>query len=566
MMQTIKVSDYGVVSGTDVTLVLNALFQTYTENTIFEFDEGDYYFYPHKEMEVFYNLSNTDAADYRTLGIWLKSMKNCTLNGNGARLWFAGHMQPITMDRCSELKVQGFTIDWEKPLVAEGVVLDCGENWVKLFVDDKKFPHRFVNDWLEFDVGAGEWYPLCEVMNLLQYEPDSMCIRRNTADNFLLHPITVEGKGIYKIPTTTPYDGAAGNIVVLRHNMRLHAGIFTEMCDNISIENIVFHSCGGLGCLSQFCHNVRYESIHFAPNTKLGRRVVNGRDDGMHITSNSGKVEIVGCSFIGLMDDPINVHGCCVAVDEVLDSKTLRCSYRHPQATGFSLWAKAGDEISLIDRKDMSSMHLAKVSEYHLETAEAFTISFQEVLPTELLKLLGTKESVSLENLTNTPEFYCARNRFGSCRARGVLVSTPKTVVIENNYFESSGAAILVAGDSNYWFESGACRDVTIRNNVFTNRCNGSDYEFCQGVISICPVVPEPEKEKPFHHNIKICNNVFDVACSNVVYAFSCEGLQVKDNLIFQSPMKEWKQDNNLIEVKYCRDVLIENNQRIGWL
>ena len=55
MMQTIKVSDYGVVSGTDVTLVLNALFQTYTENTIFEFDEGDYYFYPHKEMEVFYN-------------------------------------------------------------------------------------------------------------------------------------------------------------------------------------------------------------------------------------------------------------------------------------------------------------------------------------------------------------------------------------------------------------------------------------------------------------------------------------------------------------------------------
>ena len=56
------------------------------------------------------------------------------------------------------------------------------------------------------------------------------------------------------------------------------------------------------------------------------------------------------------------------------------------------------------------------------------------------------------------------------------------------------------------------------------------------------------------------------MACSNVVYAFSCEGLQVKDNLIFQSPMKEWKQDNNLIEVKYCRDVLIENKQRIGFV
>ena len=37
----------------------------------------------------------------------------------------------------------------------------------------------------------------------------------------------------------------------------------------------------------------------------------------------------------GLMDDLSNVHGCCVAVNEVVDSRTLRCSYRHEQAKGF---------------------------------------------------------------------------------------------------------------------------------------------------------------------------------------------------------------------------------------
>ena len=564
-MQIIKVSDYGVTPGTDVTTAVNLLFETFQEDAIFEFEEGDYYFTPQQELRVPYNLSNTDAADYRTLGLWLKDMKNCELHGNGARLWFAGHMQPFTIDRCSNLTLQGFTIDWKKPMVAEGILLDCGENWVKLSIDQERFPHRYTNGWLEFDVGADEWYPLCEAMNCLQYEPDSMCIRRDTADYFLQAPIIEEKKGVYKIFMTAPYEGNEGNVVVLRHNMRLHAGIFMEQSEDIVVKDIIVHSCGGLGCLSQFCHNVRFESVHFIPNKKLGRKLVNGRDDGMHITSNSGRVEIVECSFVGLMDDPINVHGCCVAVDEVVDCKTLRCSYRHPQATGFLHWAKAGDTISLLDRRNMTSLYSAKVSEYCMETRENFCVSFQGALPEALLTLADEKERVALENVTNTPEFYCAGNRFGSCRARGLLVSTPKPVVIEDNYFESSGAAILIAGDSNYWFESGACKDVTIRNNVFTNRCNGSCYEFCQGVISICPVVPEPEKEKPFHSYIKIQNNVFDMACSKAVYAFSCDRLEIKDNLMFQSAIEE-RELKELLQLSYCNHVLAENNRMVGFV
>lgn len=555
-MQTIKISGDSAE--------INKILKENKENTIFEFEERDYYFSPLDTMRADYNLSNTDAAEYRNLGLLLKDMKNCVLQGNGARLWFSGHMQPFTLDHCEQLTVRGFTIDWEKPMVAEGVVADSGENWVTLTIDPDKFPHRYTGDWLEFDIGADEWYPLCESMNCLQYDPDSMCIRRNTDDSFLLRPIQKVGENMYRIPTAKAYDGVAGNIVVLRHNMRKHSGIFMEMCRDISIEDVVVHSCGGLGCLSQFCHNVRFDSVHFVPNTKLGRQVVNGRDDGMHITGNSGKVEITNCSFVGLMDDPINVHGCSVAVDEVVDEWTLRCSYRHHQAMGFSQWAKKGDEISLIYRKDMSSVLRAKAEEYCLETRETFTISFQEKLPKEILELAGLGESMALENLTNTPEFYCAQNRFGSCRARGLLVSTPRRVVIEKNYFESSGAAILIPGDSNYWFESGACHDVTIQNNVFTNRCNGSHYEFCQGIISICPVVPEPNIEKPFHNNIKICNNVFDIAGSNVVYALSCDGLQIKDNLIYQSAIRgnieEWK----LTELEFCSNLLIENNQKIG--
>jgi hypothetical protein len=33
--------------------------------------------------------------------------------------------------------------------------------------------------------------------------------------------------------------------------------------------------------------------------------------------------------------------------------------------------------------------------------------------------------------------------------------------------FNTAGAAILIEGDLNYWFESGANRNVLLRNNIF---------------------------------------------------------------------------------------------------
>ena len=562
MQNRIKLWEHGIVPGKDITLEINQMFKTYKENTIFEFQEGDYYLSPHVELHQPYVLSNSDGSDYKTLGLWLRNMKNCILSGNGARLWFAGHMQPFTIDHCENLKIEGFTIDWEKPMVAEGIIVDCSENWVKVSIDNHWFPHRYVDGWLEFDVGAGEWYPLNRDFCCIQYDIDTLCIRKNTGDVFLPLTIEDEGNGIYKMTTDKTVDAAVGNLFVLRHNSRLHAGIFMEASQDICVDHVTVHSCGGLGCLSQFCHNVRFESVNFVPNTKLGRRVTNGRDDGMHITSNTGTVEITKCNFVGLMDDPINVHGCCVVVDEVLDNQTLRCSYRHEQAKGFQYWAKEGDEISFINRRNMTSIHTMKAKIYQLETSDRFTLSFLEEIPQDLLKIVSQKEQIALENLTNTAAFICTKNRFGSCRARGVLISTPKPVLIEDNYFESSGSAILVAGDSNYWFESGACKDVTIRRNTFTNKCNSSYYGFCEGMISICPVVPEPDETKPVHENIQIYNNVFDVTTSKSIYALSCNRLQIRDNLIFTSATENGQYAGSM-EIISCSEVDVRDNEII---
>ena len=563
-MTTIHVKDYGIVPETDCTLALYRLFRQFPRDTEFVFEDADYYFAPHEEMYADYRISNSDVMPYRVLGLWLKDMENILLTGNGARLYFAGQMQPVTMDACRHIRMQDFVIDWKKPLVAEGTVVGFGEGYADLYIDPVLYPHRFVDDWIEFDTGADQWYPLNR-QSQIQFDGNTRCVTRASGDNFVPKAMQSLGGSVYRIWSNHPAATNLGNVFVLRHNARVHAGLFTEKCEDITFADITVYSCGGLGCLAQFNKDLAYRRVHFVPNTKIGRKVANGRDDGMHITCNSGTVTITECTFLGLMDDPINVHSCCVTSNEVVDQCTLRCQYRHSQACGFHWWAEPGDEITFIERKHMSQIGSAKVVSYRLEEMDTFTLTFDAPLPAEILALAEAGEALALDNYSHTAAFVCTKNRFGSCRARGILVSTPQPVRIVENYFASSGCAVLVAGDSNYWFESGECHNVEITDNVFTDVCLSSMYQFCDGIISICPVVPEPDVNLPFHKHIHITGNTFDSPDTPVLYAYATADLTFTGNRIFHSPCApKWHPGSWRVRLDHVKDAVLADNLWVG--
>ncbi len=562
-MTTIRLSDCGILPNTDITLPLCELMKKYKTDTEFVFENADYYFSPHTEMHHDYRLSNSDVKPYRVLGIWLREHQNCIINGNGARLYFAGQMQAITLDRCKNVTVKNLTVDWKKPLVAEGIIQNVGRDYADLYIDPEAFPHYFENGTVFFDVGAEEFYPLHS--GFIVFDENNNSVARATGDMFVHKKAEALDGSVYRYYFESVEGMRQGQTVVLRHNARVHAGIFSEKCETLIFSDITLHSCGGLGCLAQFCHNLHYERVYFLPNRQAGRRVSGGRDDGMHLTSNSGHITVTECSFLGLMDDPINVHGCCVTSSKAIDSRTLLCNYRHEQARNFLYWAEPGDEIAFIQRDDMHSVGTAAVHSYEISGEGEFVLKFQKPLSQEIIELANAGEALALDNLTHTASFSCTKNRFGSCRARSVLVSTPKQIKISQNYFCSSGSAILVAGDSNYWFESGECHDVEISNNVFTDLCLSSMYQFCDGVISVCPVVPNPKTALPYHKNIRIFDNTFDSPATPVLYAYATGGLEFKKNMIFISPAaKRWHPEHTWIKLSHCSDVNIEENTMVG--
>ncbi|MBE7056013.1 MAG: hypothetical protein E7388_01045 [Ruminococcaceae bacterium] len=561
-MEKIYLRDHGILPGNDCTLALVNLFNTYKEDTEFIFDEGKYYF-THKIFKDI-PLSNTDVIPERVLGVLLENMKNIRLTGNNTWLMYEGMMQAVTMLHCENIVMDGFTIDWEKPLISEGVIVGKDENTIDIYINPEVFPHRIREGQIEFDLGADQWVGIGVTWECaIEFDFNNRAIRKNTGDSVYLISLNEDlGNNVYRFNYNNS-DVKIGNILAIRHNFRRHAGIFTEKCKNITIENVNVHSCNGLGCLAQFCEDLTYRKVNFIPNRKAGREVVNGRDDGMHITCCKGTVTITECSFVGLMDDPINVHGCCVNGVEWVDEYTVICKFVHDQACGFAYWAEDGDEIVFINRKNMSPLGTAISCKYTLIDKTTFEVKFTEPVSDEIRGI--NTEDIALDNLTHTASFVCSKNRFGSCRARGVLVSTPKPVKIINNVFQSSGSAILVAGDSNYWYESGECHDVEISGNMFYDSCLSSYYGFCEGIISVCPVVPEPEIDKPFHKNIRIHDNTFDTPDTPLLYSLSCDGLEFKNNRIFKSPSTDkWHPGTHFFNLNYCKNVEINNNDFIG--
>jgi len=565
---TIYLTDHNILPDTemDYTDILNRLLSEAEDGTVFHFAQGTYHFHAVHGTKGAYSLSNSEPIDERTLSLVLKNKKNIVLDGNGAAFLYHGHLQPITFDSCQNITLKNLTIDWEKPLVSEAILLAQTPDYMDVLIDQQLYPCFVKNFCLYFDIGDGEVSELTYGGHTV-YDGKTLTVLPDSADKLHIRNVEQIANDRFRLyfsdMLTHDIPSAVGDIVVLRHNKRIHCGIFAENCQNLIYEDLSVHSCGGICMLFQFCENICCRRLQIAANRKKGRQIACTRDDGMQFSNCRGHITVDSCFFHGLQDSPVNVHGTSVCVHRVIDDHTLECQYMNYHTCDFKNWAEPGHKIQIINRKNMVPIQEAEVESFLPVSKEHFRITFREPIchltEPDILNLYA------LENISNTPSVEIYRNHFGSCRSRGVLVTTPKPVRIEDNLFASSGAAILIAGDASDWFESGGCRDVTIQNNTFTDDCALSGYQYSHAVISICPSIMKPMPNHTYHSNIRIYNNTFHSADMPILYAYSVRHLEMRENSIFHSERQNHrKHDASLFLLHHCQDVALGDNKIVG--
>lgn len=236
--------------------------------------------------------------------------------------------------------------------------------------------------------------------------------------------------------------------------------------------NVKVHYAEGMGLLAQLCENITLDGFSVCLKGNDDPRYFTTQADATHFSGCKGKIISRNGLYEGMMDDAINVHGTYLKVIKRVDDRTLIGRYMHDQA-----WGSNGEEPEM---KCSLSVHrqwnllvnrialqiFVPTNKEDIQGAREFSITFRDPVD----PAINEESGFGIENLTWTPEVVFADNVVRNNRARGALFSTPRKTVAENNLFDhTSGTAILLCGDCNGWYETGACRNVIIRKNRFVN-------------------------------------------------------------------------------------------------
>lgn len=533
--------DYGITPGnSNLTQLLEKFLETQKKSirpgdtVVMKFKRGRYNFYAEGASQREYYVSNHDQSSSKLVVFDIRGWENLTIDGSGSDFYFSGTVIPFALNYTERCTLKNFSID---------------------FIDTKMVPMEIIKS----DTIQGITFRLPpEVKTQISadstlyirgegwtYQPSAgMAFESQTGR--LAYRVGEFGVNVQKIRKLTPDTYHAplwknaklksGMVVAARNWYRPTPAIFLNECKDTRLQRVTVHYAEGMGLIAQRSENISLDKFNVCLR-KGSKRHFTTHADATHFSQCKGKIISRNGLYEGMMDDAINVHGIYLKVHEHIDPHTIICTFGHSQAWGFN-WGNTGDTVQFVNSATMEAVSRNIITgirphdRIELRGMHAFRIQLRDPID----NIIDTGATLGLENLTWTPEVEFKGNIVRNNRARGALFSSPRRTVCERNIFDHvSGTAILLCGDCNGWYESGACKDLTIRKNKFIN-CLTNYFQFTNAVISIYPEIPMLDQQQEyFHSGISITDNKFVYFDKPLLYAKSVDGLIFKNNSLSHS-------------------------------
>ena len=553
----IYVSDYGNVINTytnAVDAICKALeAASKVEHPYLIFPYGRYDIWPEGATRKEYFITNTSSKEecpskIKTIGILIKNIKNLIIEGSGSTIMCHGKMISFVVDSCENVIISNLSVDFERPTMSEAKVVNITDNTVDLAIHkDSKYSIAY---------NRIEWYGegwSSKILHAIEFDSATETLHYSNWDKIFKNNEAIElSHNLVQFKLPKDFHTKVGNIVTVRDIIRDQVGMFIVSSKNVTLLDVTMNYMHGLGIVSQFSENISMNHVVCAPNPYSGRLMASSADF-MHFSGCKGLIEIKNCTFSGAHDDPINIHGThLLIVKKVTDDKII-IRFMHGQSYGFTAF-HISDEIDFVHAYDLCVYSKNKVKAVNRFNDYEIELTLENPLTNEF------KENDCVENVTWTPSVHIYDCKFERTNTRGILITTRRKVVIENNKFFRLGmSAILIADDAMNWYESGMVADLLIKGNEFVD-CgyNGGPGN---AIIAIAPENTTVTKDKPVHKNIRIEDNIFKTYDYPILFAKSTSGLTFKGNKIIRSTLlKAISSNKNTLYFDACSAVLISDN------
>lgn len=554
--------------GEDASALVQRLLTETDDGAIVMIPQGTYHFYPDNAIGKYCIISNNDNGYYR-IAFDISGRKSISIDAQGSEFVFHGHIIPFNLEDSENISLRNFSIDWQRTFHSEARVVKSSpqNNYFDISISTD-FPYRIENNqliWLEKLNenlwSRKEWRQ--DIGNNLYFDPKiggtAYNVQRYKVNPYfpLLHTQYAAiqlpngniriSHDVAEIPDTGWIWVSKGQL----NDNRTSPAIRIFGCSNAILENIDIHHAGAMGIIGERSENISLNNVNVVlPENK--DRIVTTTADATHFVNCRGSITLENCLFENMLDDATNIHGTYLRLDHKIDSNRIGITAVHDQQNVLR-WAEEGDTLVFLNNLTMEPYRKLLVKKFQLINERYAEVTFHENVEDLLLKS-------GVENPSWHPEFTMKGCTVRNNRARSILLSSPGRMIIENNHFiRPMMAAIAIAGDMNFWFESGQVTDLVIRDNVFTDCCTGGAD---QAIIQFEPNILIPEERlTPFHRNISIENNLFESFDKPVIHAFSVQNLVFRNNEVRQTNIfPALFPEKAGIHIEYSSDVSIENN------
>lgn len=557
--RTINVADHGIVPGKDVTFQVNRLIESVQgeSDVTLVFPKGTYDFHPENAVKMYRAVANHDNG-LKRMAFPLFNCRNITIDGGGSLFLFHGRLIPVTIETCTDATLKNFSIDWIRSFHSELTVVESNADEKSFVVeaDPAAYPYTIQGGEIRFH-RFGQDDPIGSNILIDPQTRAPVVQTKSYSVNGRRAKVTAAGNNRIRFENAVKKAPPVGTVLVVygvHPTSRLCHAIQVTNSKDVRVENVTVHDAGGMALIVERTENVTLDHMVVTSNAE---RLVATRADATHFIGCRGTIRLENCLFEHMLDDGINVHGAYVKVAEYLGDQQFLCEISHFQQWGLT-FAEPGDKVAFLSRETVLPFFQATVKDVRILNEHRFVITVADV-PDEL-----PDGPLSVENLAWYPDLVMKNNTIRENRARSVLVTTKGKVLIEGNHFSSQMNGILIEGDNNKWYESGAVQDVTIRNNVFVNSGFGSGPVY---PLLASPLLTAEQRmgEGHYHRNIRFVNNTLRSFDGRLVKAASVSGLAIAGNKVEFSRDYPAVSDLPAVDLTYCSDVSITGNTVTGF-
>lgn len=547
-MRKICINDYLLDIENDFAIAAaSALLEAKDGDSYIYLEKGEYHVYPDKAFEKYYCVSNNDPGLKRII-FPIIDMDNLIIDGGDSLLVLHGRMTSFAIFNSTNISIKNFRIKQERPYFTQATIIDSAPGYVELEVDRDIYPYTIEKGLF---TAIGENWTSNEITNYLEYNRQTACVEYDRDDHYVeAQGLTAVKTGVsrFKLYTRSQEIHMPGNIMILDHEKRNAPTIFIDNSRSINISGISVYSSSAMALIAQLSGDIRVEGFNVVPVPDTDF-MISANADATHFVNCFGQIRLVDCVFKGQLDDALNVHGIYSTVKDILPEGQVLLELNHEQQGGIC-YLRKGDSIEFASTRDLQPKAYGKVFDSKL-------LGHFYILVKVQMESGTPSKGMVVENVTTVPDLHVSNCSVGHNRARGFLISTRGKVLVEKCRLSPGGAGILIAGDANYWFESGRVQDVQIRDNLFINCRRNRNWG--KAVIAVEPVVLESPEKTYYHQNIKVTNNQFVLIDRAVLYASDTRDLVLKDNSYVLSkdfPLRTI--EDEAVSLKHCYNVDFE--------